>query len=338
MGKVVRDLQVYYADKRRRKSEEANNFMDKMISFCIACYNEVGNVEELVRRIYAVMETETYQYEIVFADNASTDGTQDVLRRLASKDKRIKVILNARNYGPCLSPKNALHHCVGDAVISLAADLQDPPELIPRFLRSWEEGYKLVYGQKMASEEGHVKHALRSLYYSIINAFSSVPQYKHISGICLNDQEVLRELLSADPDAEFRNLIAELGYPVKLVPYKQNKRKSGKSSYSIGKYFDFALNTLVLTSTAPLRLATVIGCVMSFLCFGVGLVYLILKLIYWEQFSVGMAPLLIGMFFLGSAQLLFVGLVGEYVGVILKKVTKQLPVIEKEKINFEEEV
>ena len=310
--------------------------MNKKISFCIACYNEVDNVEELVKRIKAVMEKEPYVYEIIFSDNASTDGTQDVLRKLAEQDKRVKVIINTRNYGPRKSPRNALGYCTGDAVISIAADLQDPPELIPKFLRHWEEGYKLVYGQKTSSEEGIIKYKLRTLYYNIINVFSTVPQYKHISGICLNDKNVLKELLNSDPDASFRILIAELGYPVKLIPYKQNKRKNGKSSYSISKYFDFALNSLILTSTAPLRLATVIGCVMSVLCFCVGLVYLILKLLYWHQFSAGMAPLLIGMFFLGSVQLLFIGLVGEYVGVILKRVTKQLPVIEKEKINLEE--
>ena len=310
--------------------------MDKRLSFCIACYNEVDSIEELIYRIKKVMEKEPYIYEIVFSDNASTDGTQEVLRKLARTDKRIKVIFNNRNYGPRKSPRNALQYCKGDAVISLAADLQDPPELIPEFLRAWESGYKLVYGQKTSSDESIIKYKLRSLYYNIINAFSTVPQPKHISGICLNDRDVIQELLTSDPDASFRILIVEFGYPIKLIPYKQDKRKHGKSSYNIGRYLDFALNTLVLTSTAPLRLATVIGCIMSLICFLLGLVYFVLKLIYWNRFSAGMAPMLIGMFFLGSVQLLFIGLVGEYVGEILKKVTKQLPVIEKEKINFED--
>ena len=290
-----------------------------------------------MKRIETVMEKEPYQYEIVFSDNASEDGTQDVLRRLAGEDKRIKVIINNRNYGPRKSPKNAMGHCTGEAVIALAADLQDPPELIPEFLRAWEEGYQLVYGQKTASEEGFVKYKLRDLYYNIINIFSPIPQYKHISGICLHDRRVLKEMLEADPDISFRTLIAEMGYPVKLIPYKQNKRKSGKSSYNIGRYFDYALDTLVSTSTAPLRTVTVMGCLMSMTCFLIGIVYLILKFIYWNRFSAGTAPMLIGIFFIGSVQILFIGLVGEYVGTILKRVTKQLPVIEKELINFDED-
>lgn len=311
--------------------------MEKKISFCIACYNEVNNVEELVKRIETVMEKEPYQYEIVFSDNASEDGTQDVLRRLSGVDKRIKVIINNRNYGPRKSPRNAMRHCIGEVVIALAADLQDPPELIPEFLRAWEEGYQLVYGQKTASEEGFVKYKLRDLYYNIINLFSPIPQYKHISGICLHDRKVLKEMLEADPNISFRTLIAEMGYPVKLIPYKQNKRKSGKSSYNIGRYFDYALDMLVSTSTAPLRTVTVMGCLMSMICFLIGIVYLILKLIYWNRFSAGTAPMLIGIFFIGSVQVLFIGLVGEYVGTILKRVTKQLPVIEKELINFEDD-
>ena len=282
------------------------------------------------------MKQEPYEYEIVFSDNASTDGTQDVLRKISENNERIKVIINARNYGTTRSPRNALRYCKGDAVISIAADLQDPPELIPEFIRYWEQGYKLVYGQKSSSDEGIIKYKLRSLYYDIINIFSPVPQYRHLSGICLNDRDVLKELLSTDSNVPFRFVIPELGYPIKLIPYKQNKRKSGKSSFNIARYFDFALNSLILTSTTPLRVATVIGSIMSVICFLVGLFYLILKLVYWDQFSAGLAPLLIGMFFIGSVQLLFIGLVGEYVGEVLRKVTKQLPVIEKEKINFDD--
>lgn len=308
----------------------------KKISFVIACYNEVGNIEELVGRITNVMSKETYEYEIIFADNASGDGTQDVLRKLASENKRIKVILNNRNYGPNRSPRNAFRHVSGDVVIGLAADLQDPPELIPEFIREWEKGYKLVYGQKLSSDEGIIKHTLRSLYYSIIDFFSEVPQYKHLSGITLHDQNILNEMLNADPSIPFRYLITEMGYPVKLIPYKQRKRKSGKSSYNISRYFNFAMNSLISTSTIPLRIATLFGFFMVVICFIIGLIYLVMKLIYWDQFSIGIAPMLIGVFFLGSIQILFIGLVGEYVGAILKKLTKQMPVIEKELINFDD--
>lgn len=307
----------------------------KKISFVVACYNEVGNVEELVERIKEVMKQEPYLYEIIFADNASTDGTQEILRKLAKEDNRIKVIFNNRNYGPTKSPRNAFRHVSGDVVIGLAADLQDPPELIPEFIRGWENGYKLVYGQKTSSDEGAIKYALRKLYYDIIDWFSEIPQYKHLSGITLHDKMVLEEMLNADPDIAFRYLIAEMGYPVKLIPYKQEQRKSGKSSYNISRYFNFAMNSLISTSTIPLRVVTVLGCIMSIICFIIGIIYLILKFRYWNQFSMGTAPMLIGMFFLGSVQILFIGLVGEYVGAILKKLTKQMPVIERELLNFD---
>lgn len=309
----------------------------KKISFVIACYNEVGNIEELVNRILNVMSKEQYKYEIIFADNASNDGTQDILRKLANKNRNIKVILNNRNYGPTKSPRNALRHASGDVVIGLAADLQDPPELIPEFIREWEKGYKLVYGQKRASDEGFIKYTLRSLYYNIIDFFSETPQYKHLSGITLHDKYVLNEMLGADQDIPFRYLIAEMGYPVKLIPYKQNKRKSGKSSYNINRYFNFAINSLISTSTIPLRIATVFGCFMVVICFIIGLIYLIMKLRNWNRFSAGTTPILIGIFFLGSVQILFIGLIGEYVGAILKKLKKQMPVIEKETINFEDD-
>lgn len=307
------------------------------ISFVIACYNEVDNIKELVERITTVMYKEHYEYEIIFADNASSDGTQEVLRQLAEKEKCIKVILNNRNYGPTKSPRNAMGHVSGDVVIGLAADLQDPPELIPEFIREWEKGYKLVYGQKLSSDEGFIKHGLRSLYYNIIDLFSEIPQYKHLSGITLHARDVLTEMLSADPDIPFRYLIAEMGYPVKLIPYNQNKRKSGKSSYNISKYFNFAMNSLISTSTIPLRVATVFGCFMVVICFIIGIVYLVMKLLHWNQFSIGTAPMLIGVFFLGSVQIVFIGLVGEYVGAISRKMTKQMPVIEKELINFDKE-
>ena len=312
--------------------------MKYMLSIISACYNEVENVGELVDRISKVMsEEKDYEYEIIFSDNDSKDGTQDKLRELASKDKRIKVVLNNRNYGPRRSPKNAAKHATGDAVLFIPSDLQDPPEMIPQFLRAWEDGYKLVYGQKVASDEGVIKYGLRSLFYGVINHFSDKPQYKHISGICLNDITVLKEMLSADEDAEFRFLLPEIGYPVKLIPYKQSKRKHGKSSYSLKRYYSFAMESMISTTTAPLRVATVFGLLIALVCFIITICYLVYKLKYWDEFAVGTAPLVIGIFFLGAVQLVFIGLVGEYVGAILKKVTKQMPLIEKELINIDGE-
>lgn len=307
------------------------------LSILVACYNEVGNVEELTERITKVMENEKeYDYEIIFSDNASTDGTQEVLRKLAAKDKRIKVILNAKNYGPMRSPKNALRKAKGDAVMLLAADLQDPPELIPEFLRAWEDGYGLVYGKKTSSDEGVIKYALRSLFYNIINMFASTEQYKHISGIWLNDRKAVDILLQSDEDVEYRFLLPELGIPIKFIEYKQQRRKRGKSSYNISKYFSFAMESMVSTTVAPLRIATVFGMMTAFVSMLLGLGYLIYKLVYWDEFSVGTAPLVLGMFFFGSVQLVFIGLLGEYIGAILKKVSYTVPVMEKELINFDE--
>ena len=312
--------------------------MKYKLSIISACYNEAGNVEELAERIDKVMSAEKdYEYELIFSDNDSTDGTQEVIRKIAKNNSNVKAVFNNRNYGPRRSPKNAAKHATGDAVLFIASDLQDPPELIPQFLREWENGYKLVYGQKATSDEGIIKHGLRSLFYEIINLFSDYKQYKHISGISLHDSVVLSEMLEADEDMEFRFMIAEMGYPVKLITYRQNKRKSGKSSYNARKYFAFAMESMISTTTAPLRVATVFGLVIAFVCFLIAIGYLIYKLKYWNEFVVGTAPLVIGIFFLGAVQLVFIGLVGEYVGTILKKVTKKMPVIEKELINFKEE-
>ena len=309
----------------------------KKISICVPCYNEEANVRAMAMAIVREMEKlPQYDYEVIFVDNNSEDNTQKILREVAEHNKKIKVIFNNRNYGPMRSPRNALRHATGDAIIGLACDFQDPPEMITTFIKHWEDGYLVVCGQKKGSKEGKIKYCLRTIYYKIIATFSDIPQYEHISGINLNDRKVLDQLLAADDTIAFRYLIAELGYTVKLVPYTQEKRKGGKSSYNVGRYFSFALSSLVATSTVPLRIAIVFGGITSSISFFIGIIYLAYKLIYFQRFSAGMAPLLIGMFFLGSIQILFIGLLGEYIGAIFKKLTKVPPVIEKELINFDE--
>jgi len=309
----------------------------KKISICVACYNEETNVGAMAMAIIQEMEKlPQYDYEVIFVDNNSEDNTQKILREVAENNKKIKVIFNNRNYGPGRSPRNALRHTTGDAIISLPCDFQDPPKLIKTFIRHWEDGYYVVYGQKMGSKEGKIKYFLKSIYYKIIVTFSDIPQYKHVSGISLNDRKVLDQLLSADETIGFRYLTAELGYEVKLVPYIQEKRRSGKSSYNVSRYFSHAISSLVISSTAPLRVATVLGCITSGISFFMGIIYLVYKLIYWQQFSAGLAPLVIGMFFFVSIQILFIGLLGEYIGAIFKKLTKVPPVIEKELINLDE--
>lgn len=308
----------------------------KKVSVCIPCYNEEKNIETAYERVKKVLETlDHYEWEIIFEDNASKDDTVSILRKLADSDKRVKVILNTRNFGPYRSAKNCCFSATGDAVICIACDMQDPPELIPEFLKYWEEGYLLVLGQKLSSKESPVKYKLRSLYYKIIKTFSDVPQTEQITGFGIVDRKVYQQVKELDePEMAFRNLVAELGYEVKKIPYEQEKRKEGKSSYNIWRYLDFAITSLVRTSFVPLRLATLLGVFCSFISFVIGVVYLIYKLIYWDSFMVGMAPLVIGIFFFGSVQLFFIGLLGEYIGMILRKVTKRPIVVEKERINF----
>lgn len=312
--------------------------MRKKISVVVPCYNEEGNVKPMAEKLTEIMQQLDYDYEIIFTDNCSTDATRQYLRELAAADSHIKVLMNNRNYGTSgRSGRNAIRHCSGDVYINIACDFQEPPELIPEFVKYWEEGYKVVGGQKIASEEGKVKYFLRDLFYRIINAFSEVPQYSHMSGITLVDREVLNEFLKTDEDIILRNAIAEMGYEVKLIQYVQKKRRSGKSSYNVWRYLTFALNSMINTSTAPLRIMTVLGFIMSVISFILGVVYMIMKLTMWYNFATGAAPTLIGMLFLGSVQLLFMGVLGEYIGVILRKVSNPPRVIVSEKLNFDQE-
>lgn len=310
----------------------------KKVSISVPCYNEVGNVRDMAETLTDIMQKLPYEYEIIFTDNCSTDGTKEILRELASQDRHIKVLMNSRNYGTDgRSFKNASRYVTGDVLVIIACDFQDPPELIPDFLKCWEEGYKIVCGQKTRSEEGKIKYALRHFYYRIIKNLSNVPQYEHISGITLCDRDILERYMKTDYDFQLRFAIADMGCEVKLIPYAQKKRKSGKSSYNVWRYLSFAINSLVTTSTAPIRIMTVVGLGLSFFSFVIGLVYLVLKLIWWHSFQAGTAPILIGMFFLGSVQIFILGILGEYVGEVLNRVSTLPDVVTTEEINFETE-
>ena len=310
----------------------------KKISVAVPCYNEVGNVREMAETLTGIMCNLPYEYEIIFTDNCSTDGTKDILRQLAANDRHIKVLMNSRNYGvDGRSDLNTLRYVKGDVFISIPCDFQEPPELIPEFLQYWQQGYKVVCGQKTSSEEGRIKYGCRRLYYRVIQWLSNVPQYEHISGITLIDREILERYVKTDYDYQFRFAIADMGCDIKLVPYKQRARKSGKSSYNIWRSLSFAINSMVTTSVTPIRIMTIMGIGFSFLSFLIGLIYLIWKLIWWQNFQVGMAPMLIGVFFLGSVQIFFLGILGEYVGEILNKISKLPDVVTTEEINFVEE-
>ena len=311
----------------------------KKISVHVPCYNEVGNVKPMADTLTEIMRELPYDYEIIFTDNCSTDGTKEILRSLAAQDRHIKVLMNNRNYGlDGRSGKNSSKYVSGDVVIGIPCDFQEPPELIPEFIKCWEQGYKVVCGQKIGSKEGRLKYACRSIFYKLIKALSDIPQYEHISGIILLDREIRKELDKYDYDVNFRFKVADAGYEVKLIQYEQRERRSGKSSYNVWRYLSFAITSMITTSTAPLRLMTIAGFLLSVASFIVGFVYLIAKLLFWYNFQAGMAPILIGMFFIGSVQLFFLGIIGEYIGVILRKVSKKPDAILSEKINVEEKV
>lgn len=308
----------------------------KHISVMTPCYNEEANILNLYRAVKEQFDKlPQYTYEHIFIDNFSTDRSREILRELAGQDKNVKVILNARNFGPNRSGSYGMLQATGDALICIVCDLQDPPSMIPKFLEKWEEGYKVVLGQKMKSKESPIMFQVRKLYYRIINWLSETPQYEGVTGYGLFDKDFLDTMRwMDDPDPYIRGLVPDLGYKTYLLEYTQNKREYGKSSYNFNRYFDFAITGVTHVSKKPLRIATMLGMVMSGISFLVGIIYLILKLVNWNSFSMGTAPILIGMFLLASVQLAFIGVIGEYIGAILTRVTKRPMVVEEERINF----
>lgn len=310
----------------------------KKISIVVPCYNEEENVELMYEALTKELEKikEKYVYEILFVDNASKDKTREILRTIAEKDKRIKLIFNTRNFGPNRSVWNGYRRTSGDVVVYFPCDFQTPVHLLVEYINIWETGNLIVCGQKNKSKENKIKYALRTIFYKIIQAFSDVPQYEHLIGLNVMDRKVMDVLLKAyEPGIEFRHLVAQLGYKITIVPYEQQKRRAGKSSYNVSKLFDFALTSLINTSYKPLRIATILGIVMSIFSFLIGVVYLVYKLVNWNYFDAGIAPLTIGLFFGGSIQLTFIGLLGEYISVIMSKISKQPLVVEEQIINFD---
>lgn len=312
--------------------------MVKLISVITPCFNEEDNVEELYRQVRQVFDgLPQYRYEHIFIDNASTDRTVELLKWLAARDRNVKVIVNTRNFGHIRSPYHALLEAKGDAVISIVSDLQDPPEMIPEFLAKWEEGYKVVVGVKTSSQESHLMFAIRKAYYNLIGRLSEIDLIKNFTGFGLYDKrviDVLREI--NDPYPYFRGLIADIGYEICKIEYTQPSRKRGITKNNFYTLYDMAMLGITNHSKVPLRLATMTGFVIGGFSLVVAIVYFVYKLMFWNQFQVGSAPLVIGLFFFASVQLFFIGIVGEYVGSIQTQVMKRPLVIEKERINFAE--
>jgi len=306
------------------------------LSVVSACRNERENVAELVKRIEAVLACAFIaDYEIILIDNDSTDGTQEVLRELAKQNSTIKVILNARNFGHIRSPYHAILQGKGDAVIYLASDLQDPPELIPELLFKWKEGFEIVAAVKKTSEESPVFFLVRRLYYWLVKELADVKTISNFTGFGLYSQRVIEYLRSLqDPYPYFRGLISEIGLPTALVTFRQPKRVRGFTKNNFYTLYDIAMLGITNHSKVPLRLATLSGFLLSLLSLLVGCGYLVYKLMFWERFSLGIAPAVIGLFFFCSIILFFIGILGEYIGAIHTQVLRRPLVVEKERINF----
>lgn len=311
----------------------------KTISIVIPCYNEEENVENLADALREMFrrDLKNYSYEIIFIDNDSRDDTRNIIRRLCEADKGIKGIFNAKNFGQFNSPYYAMLQSTGDCTVLMACDFQDPVEMIPKYVKEWENGYKIVIGIKKSSQENKLMYWLRGCYYKVIKRLSDVEQIEQFTGFGLYDRrfiDVLREL--DDPTPFLRGIVAELGFKRKEIPYEQPQRRAGVTKNNFYRLYDAAMLSFTSYTKVGLRMATFFGAICGGASFLVALIYLILKLMYWDRFAAGMAPLLIGMCFLGSVQLFFIGFLGEYIMSINTRVMHRPLVIEEERLNFDE--
>lgn len=311
----------------------------KSLSIVMGCYNEQENLLEVYERVTHVMAEHLpdYSYEIIVIDNASTDDSVGVLRHICAADARVKVIVNTRNFGHIRSPYHGLMSARGDAAVYMASDLQDPPELIPEFVRKWEQGFKIVLAQKTNSQESYLFWLVRRAYYRLVTRLSEVPLVENATGFGLYDQEVLETIRKIDdPYPYFRGLICELGYSRAIVPFEQPARKRGFTKSNLYILYDNAMLGITNHSKVPLRLATLAGFTLGFISFLIALAYLVYKLLFWSEFQLGTAPVVIGIFFFAAVQLFFIGILGEYIGSIHTQVLRRPRVVEKERINFED--
>jgi glycosyltransferase involved in cell wall biosynthesis len=311
--------------------------MPKTLTILTPCFNEEANVRDVYLQVRAaVAAAGDYKYEHLFIDNASSDNTLQELKAIAAGDTNVKIIRNTRNFGPIRSPMHALYQTSGDAVIGIVADLQDPPEMIVEMVRKWEEGYPVVICVKQASDENGLMFWIRKRYYSLVNRLSGVETYENYTGFGLYDRKVVEVIKSFDdPYPYFRGMIAEAGFRHYDIPYRQPARQRGITKNNFYSLYDMAMLGITNLSKVPLRIVTFSGFVGALLSVLVSVGYFIYKLIFWNNFSVGIAPLVIGVFFFLSIQLLFMGIIGEYIGTIHTLVQKRPLVVEQERINFE---
>jgi glycosyltransferase involved in cell wall biosynthesis len=312
----------------------------KKISIVTACYNEEENVETLYQEVRKIFQEKLkdYEYEHIFIDNASKDETVPILKKIASVDRNVKIIVNSRNFGHIRSPHYGLLQASGDAVISIVADLQDPPDLIPELVKKWEEGFMIVLGIKKQSEESLIFFLIRKIYYNIVTKLADIELIGNYTGFGLYDKKII-EILRNIPDAYpyFRGLICDIGFEKAMIEYHQPARKRGITKNNFYKLFDLAMLGITTHSKVPLRLASIMGFGTAIVSLFVAVSYFVYKILFWKYFQLGQAPLIIGLFFFSSVQLIFIGIIGEYVGNIYTQVLKRPLVIEKERINFKVE-
>lgn len=310
----------------------------KTISIVVPTYNEESNVFPLYSSIieHFKIELPSYDYEIIFIDNYSNDNTRENLRKICKSDERVKAIFNARNFGQIRSPYFGLTQASGDCAILMCADFQDPVEMIALFVKEWEKGFKIVVGVKANSYENKLIYLLRGIYYKMLRRIAEIEHIEHFTGFGLYDRSFLTVLSTLDdPIPYLRGIVAELGFEHTEIKYKQPKRKSGKSKNNFFSLYDYAMIGITSYSKALIRVLTFCGFIVAGICFLIGLTYLILKLIYWDRYLAGSAPIVVGIFFLGGVQLVFMGLIGEYILSINTRVMKRPLVIVEERLNFD---
>lgn len=311
--------------------------MAKIISVMIPCFNERENAQAIYEAVRDVLERScsSYDYEILFIDNKSTDGTRDIIRSICAEDARVKAVFNVKNFGQFNSPYYGILQTSGDCTITMCADFQDPPELIPQFVAAWEEGYKVVIGRKTRSRENPLVYWLRGIYYKLIRKMSSTEMIEQFTGFGLYDKSFVQTLRDLDDPTPFiRGIVAELGPERKEIEYEQPQRRAGKTHNNWYTLYDAAMLSFTSYTKVGLRLATFFGFFVAFLSFLIGMFYLIAKLLYWNKFVAGYAPTMIVVFFMGGIQLAFLGFLGEYVMAINARSMKRPLVVEEERLNF----
>lgn len=313
----------------------------KTISIVVPTYNEELNIQNVYERVCELFETQlkNYEMELLFIDNASHDSTRRLIEELAQKDIRVQAIFNATNFGFSKSSFYGLSQAEGDAAVLMYADMQDPPEVIPKMVEKWEQGYRIVVGIKSKSRESKLMYLIRSIYYKLLTKISETEHIEHFDGFGLYDASFIKKLRDLnDPLPYLRGLVAEIGYERAEVEYEQKRREKGKTTFNFMRYYDVAMLGLTSSSKAVMRMATFLGMGLSAICFLLAIVTLTLKLINWDYYDVGTAAIIIGIFFVGGVQTFFLGFLGEYIANINVRTMQHPVVVEDRRINMKRKI